>query len=293
VCVGNRCLTQRSCPLGEERGCGLVDVAGGGLQLGSSETSTAEPLLGRVTLSAMVVDAHEVTVARFRRYWGAGHPAPTMPVRYPNGITLAIDTVREPVYDASGMRCNWSATAPSREVHPINCVDWSTAMAFCAWDGARLPTEAEFEFLSRARPVSGLPVPRRYPWGDEDPPERSTIDYTATRCTIAQFVACLGDDGAWTRRVGSFPASGGLFDLSGNVKEWAADGHAYYGSSPCWGPTPVSLQDPVCPAGLGTRMLRGGGSRAVSSNSLLGASRDMRAPTDIEDDTGFRCVRSP
>ena len=32
--------------------------------------------------------------------------------------------------------CNWSASpmTPSREAHPVNCVDWYTAQAFCVWD---------------------------------------------------------------------------------------------------------------------------------------------------------------
>ena len=261
--------------------------------MGSTEASTGEPLAGRVSVSSMVVDSHEVTVARFRRFWVAGHPMVTTPVHYPGGIDLSAGMVREPQNMASGAVCNWTVSAGMREAHPINCIDWSTAQAFCAWDGARLPTEAELEYISRFRNVAGLSSPRRYPWGDEDPVEMSAIYPRPTPCERAQFQNCVGEDGARTRRVGSFSGSGGLFDLSGNVMEWAADVPATYGIAPCWGPTPVDLHDPVCSITGDGRSLRGGSFRAGIAVVLLGASRDARIVTSVEDELGFRCVRSP
>lgn len=293
LCVAGACVAQRSCPVSGERGCGLVSVQGGSVQLGSPEVSTAEPLAGRVSISPMLVDSHEVTVARFRRFWAAGHPMVMAPVRYPGGVDLPAGMVREPLNSASGAVCNWTVGAGTREAHPINCIDWSTAQAFCVWEGARLPTEAEFEYLSRGRSIAGLSSPRRYPWGDEDPVEMSAIYPRPTPCDRAQFQNCAGEDGARTRRVGNFPGAGGLFDLSGNVSEWTADVPATYGLAPCWGPAPVDLHDPVCSISGDGRSLRGGGFRAGGASVLLGASREARVATSVEDELGFRCVRSP
>jgi hypothetical protein len=39
--------------------------------------------------------------------------------------------------------CNWGK--PGREKHPINCVDWGQAKAFCLWAEKRLPTHDEWK----------------------------------------------------------------------------------------------------------------------------------------------------
>ncbi len=43
---------------------------------------------------------------------------------------------------------------------PLNCVPWHVLFAFCAWDGGRLPTDAEFGFA-----LAGGSEQRPFPWG--------------------------------------------------------------------------------------------------------------------------------
>lgn len=98
--------------------------------------------------------------------------------------------------------CNWR----ERPDHPVNCVSWQQASAFCSWAGARLPTADEWEFAAR----SGKD--QRNPWGN-----------APVTPSHAQFEAS-GTAPVHTHPQGA--SAQGVHDLIGNVWEWTATEYA-------------------------------------------------------------------
>ena len=275
--------------MGSRTDCNVTDA---GVQPCAYNSAPEQP---NIRVSTFALDAYEVTVNRFRVFVTAGLPGVSgSGVGYPSGtLPWGCSTVQRVTDLNPSFECNWTSTSGTREAHPINCVDWCTAQAFCAWDGGRLPTEAEWEYAARGRSVfaEGLISGRQHPWGDVAP--------TST-CDRAHWNFCPGDDGVSTRRVGRFAATGNLYDLAGNVWEWSADWYIPYGGIPadgglsCWGGT--ARTNPLCMDSLyGHRMVRGASWATAATThapGLRSASRGTTLPTDRHREIGFRCART-
>ena len=156
----------------------------------------------------------------------------------------------------------------SKKDHPIVRVKWADAAEFCEWAGARLPSEAEWEYSARGG-REGL----RYPWGDT--PSHENANYRGT-----------GWQDAWetTSPVRSFRTNGyGIYDMAGNVWEWLADWYSpnYYSFSPESDPTGA-------PSGLERVLV--GGSFYNPPRVLRVSDRFKLVPHSFSFDIGFRCV---
>ncbi|NTV38152.1 MAG: formylglycine-generating enzyme family protein, partial [Anaerolineales bacterium] len=162
-----------------------------------------------VTLNGFWVDSTEVTNAQYRLFVDAtGHPAP--------------------------INCDWGDPTYGDAAyadHPVVCVNWDDANAYCEWAGARLPTEAEWE--KAARGTDG----QMYPWGtvfdgtlvnfcDARCDNERVNDCGDTRCYSVPKDPTVNDSYVHTAPVGSFLAGAspyGALDMAGNVWEWVAD----------------------------------------------------------------------
>jgi formylglycine-generating enzyme len=251
-------------------------VPGGTFTMGDIAVFEASPVQPGQTVSPFLIDRYEVTVARFRRFWNAGHPAvPGGVVAYPGNPALpSAGMVSEPIDDGIDA-CNWSTAADSYENYPINCINWATAQAFCVWDGGRLPTEAEWEFAARG--TDG----RLFPWGFRD-------DYTLA-CVGPPGVrrgTCAVDDPAFL----SGASPWGALHMVGNVSEFCADWFVLYGRS-CW--QRMNASNPICgDESTGVHTLRGGSwleSEPTYQRSATRRRLDIFGPRSV---IGFRCART-
>jgi formylglycine-generating enzyme required for sulfatase activity len=164
------------------------------------------------------MDKTEVTVGAYAKCVQAG--ACTVPGDEPSGHGATDETIKK-----LGPLCN--ANKPDRQQHPINCVDWDQANAYCTWAKGRLPSKAEWLAAAGTR---------TYPWGDE-PLGAKRLNACGPECE-AMFERTIGkkftplyaesDGFEATAPVGSYPAgatASGILDLAGNVGEWNAEWH--------------------------------------------------------------------
>lgn len=164
--------------------------------------------------------------------------------------------------------------------HPVTHVSWNDAVAYCAWAGRRLPTEAEWEYAARG----GL-AGAKYPWGDAE------VDDTGWRANIWQgafpLVNTEEDGYLTTAPVRSFAPNGyGLWQSVGNVWEWCADWYSpdYYRHSPA--------HNPAGPVSGTSRVMRGGSYLCHISycNRYRNSARSQNTPYSSMGNTGFRTV---
>lgn len=164
--------------------------------------------------------------------------------------------------------------------HPVVHVSWNDALAFATWMGKRLPSEAEWEYAARGGLEQAL-----YPWGNELTPGGKH------RCNIWQGEFPrhdTGEDGyTSTAPARSFRANEfGLYNVSGNVWEWANDWF-----SAMW-QIHGERKNPEGPKTGSSRVIRGGSFLCHDSycNRYRVSARSKITPDTSTCHLGFRCA---
>jgi formylglycine-generating enzyme required for sulfatase activity len=206
-------------------------VSGGCFRMGNNGQSPSETPVHQVCVDDFWMDRHEVSYGEFQNHGGVA--------REENAVR-GLD-------------------------FPRTNVTWAEARAFCIERGARLPTEAEWEYAASNQ---GRNI---YPWGDVFRSFNANVANQPQRYEGAAPVNAYAD----------YATSVGIVNLSGNVAEWV---------NSVFAPYPYDSTDGR-ESFEGERRVIRGGSYLTSAFQSRAASRNSNLVTYAGDDLGFRCAR--
>ncbi len=169
--------------------------------------------------------------------------------------------------------------------HPVVCVSWNDAAAFCRWlseqegKSYRLPAESEWEYVARANGTTA------YIWGDDATDGEgwdNLADASAKEVVSQDILFVWNDQMVYTAPSGHGRVNRwGVYGIAGNVREWCGD---FYNAYPVAGSRAVEQRP------LGTmRVLRGGSWRQRPKFCRL-AYRHAQSPDYSSNEVGFRLV---
>ena len=303
----------------------MIQMPGGSFRMGSDDHYPEEQPAHGVTVDGFWIDRYAVTIAEFAAFIAAtGYVTfaerPLDPALYPGArpelLKPGSAVFRSPnrPMRPRDLRDWWeyvpgadwqhpegpASTVTDREREPVVHVAFEDALAYAAWAGKDLPTEAEWEFAARGG-LDGA----AYCWGDEFSPDGKWMANTWQGEFPWQNESL--DGFAARAPVGSFPANGyGLFDMAGNVWEWTKDwyaaGHPHDPKQPCCAPVnprgvaEALSYDMTQPGHRVARKVIKGGSFMCAPNYCQRYRPAARYPQALDTTTshiGFRCVKRP
>lgn len=225
-----------------------VSVPAGSYMMGVDSVFSNEKPVHEVSLPGFELTKSEVTVEQYAACVDAGQCSEPDP----------------------GLYCDWDVAV--RGYKPVTCVNWHQAVNFCEWAGARLPTEAEWEYAARS---GGQDF--EYPWGNEEATcHYAVMDDGGNGC---------GEDDTWhvCSKTAGYTEQG-LCDMAGNVSEWVQDWyHSDYSGAPDDGSSWETPEGEY-------RVVRGG--KLISRGATMRTTyRDYDCPQCDMWNCGFRCAR--
>jgi formylglycine-generating enzyme required for sulfatase activity len=230
-----------------------------------TDCPAAELPYHKVSTKAYYIDKFEVTVDDFKK---------CIQAKACGEEEFAYNTVKRNPY------CNLGA----RNSHPMNCVSYFGAQAYCLWVGKRLPGEGEWEKAARGGcEIHGNDNCEEksyiYTWGSEGDPDCSKVN-------MAVDAADWGCGSDSTAVGGSYEAGKspyGAYDMLGNLYEWVDDKWSdnHDGAKPDGSSRGVAT-------GEGT--VKGGGFMQKDKSQFRISYRARQYTEEILYSRGFRCV---
>jgi|GEM_PF-3570712 len=257
----------------------MVFIPKGSFQMGCSEEANSKKCMEdnnhirKVELDSFWLSKFEVTAKQFCIFLNDTKREPN-DTRYIN-----IECWKESIGNHIRYNEGRYTIDSDYEDHPVVCVSWNGAIAFCTWlnkksDGSRkyrLPTEAEWEYAARANGKH-----KNYT-GTDDP---KLLDKYVNYKSKAGKPISLSRKNAITHTNGM-----GLFSMSGNAAEWCNDWYGPYEK------TKESLINPQGATSGEHRVFRGGAWNLPKEHATI-FSRDKAVPERCSSSIGFRLARN-
>jgi formylglycine-generating enzyme required for sulfatase activity len=252
----------------EKTGIEMIFIPAGTFKMGTDDrnaSSNPKPARQVTITRPFYIGKTEVTNAQFRGF-----------IKANPGYDGKADV--DPNYDHYLLHFRGKSVMSDADEYPVIYVSWQNANAFCDWAGLKLPGEAQWEYACRAGTTT------KFSFGDDlaDIPKYAWVDLAAKHRTHPVAT--------------KLPNPWGLYDMHGNVWEWAADDYiSEYHNAPS---DETIRRDPNSQ----TKPLRGGSwstgpNRSLSRtaswwySSVLGSvSRFNVAPGNAWHDRGFRVI---
>ena len=284
---------------------------------GEQQTEDERPEFRCKLTKPFYLGVHEVTVGQFRKFVQAtGYQTDGEKT---GGACVFDPQAKDEVQRFPKLKtASWKEPGfPQTEQHPVTCVSWKDANAFCQWltktEGAnyRLPTEAEWEYACRAGTdtwyfCGNLPADVYRHANVADAALHEQHAEIVVRQSVELLAGNARDGQAFTAPAGSFrPNKFGLYDTHGNVWEWCDDRYEEQryrllrksvGAEHGWQKQHEPVVDPLGPLPTDRhqhgdwRVMRGG-SNNQAPVSARSAVRAYAEAADAFPYIGFRVVR--
>lgn len=239
----------------------LIFVKGGRMKLGSRKGNADEKPTKRIKINSFYMGKYEVSNQEYAKFLNAKGNQVENHVNWIN-LYGKWENIKCRIYEKDGK----FYVEKGYENYPVNYVNWYGAKAYCDWVGARLPTEAEWEYAAKGGKL-----------------KKNKILKKIMR-KITNYAWFKNNSNSRLHKTGTKEANQlGIYDIYGNLWEWCEDYYSkdYYKTR--------SKNNPVNTQKLDYKVIRGG-SWTDEQKTLHYTNRNAINPSNHKINVGFRLV---